>query len=497
MSTLLDSYTGTITSNIGDEIAANGFTWVAQSFTPSETVPLESVEFFFRRVGTLTGNLTMSIHDHTGTYGTSSLPGTLLVSATKAASTVSTTAGYVNVPITGVTLTAGVRYVLRLQYTGGDVNSGNTLDNQGSLYQTAGTNSAHPGNYSTNIAGTIAAVPRIDARFRVYGESISLSIDSMRTVPQMPNLFVGPVTPITIPGKFYGGYGGHIIGGAAYGAGSTTGAGNTTLSVNSLSVGTTISAVTLTQDYNLTVNNLAVGTTISTVALVENRTLAINNLAVATTIGSPTLVQDYKLSVANITTNTYIENITLAVAGSLIVQNIQVNTSTNNIDLVQQHTLSINSLNIATFLQSILLSFNTTLALNSLNVQTTISALTLAYNVNLNLDTLSVSTSMDNLTLLSSIALQISNLGIGTFLDNLSFLASLNIDSMYVNTFLEHLIQTFDYYKPDIPGYGNYGDVTIDSGMYRPELNANGLLVPQTLDDSGIYRPDYIQQGKY
>lgn len=166
METPLDQYTGA--DNIPQFLYGTAFNGSSQSFTPSVTAPVSSASMRLMRVGNPGGNITIGIAAHSGTYGTSSVPGSVIVSKSVAASTVSTTKGMFNVQFdTNPVLNSGTRYVVYITYTGGDAS------NYVAVYANQAApdvvNAEHPGNAALYISGSWSAVYRADAPFYVYG----------------------------------------------------------------------------------------------------------------------------------------------------------------------------------------------------------------------------------------------------------------------------------------------------------------------------------------
>jgi hypothetical protein len=77
---VIDSYSES-NYNGSYNIGAGSFFGVGQSITGNGN-PLDSVKFYMRKVNSPTGNCYIKLFEHTGTFGTSSIPGNELVTST-------------------------------------------------------------------------------------------------------------------------------------------------------------------------------------------------------------------------------------------------------------------------------------------------------------------------------------------------------------------------------------------------------------------------------
>ena len=143
---------------------ALGYSGAGQSFT-GNGASLTSVKFYLRKIGVPTGNATISLYAHSGTYGTSSVPtGSALVSASAYDVTALTTS-YQLIEFTFTTpydSVYGTKYVATIQYTGGDFSN----------YIQARRDSSsptHAGNASSLTGSNWSADSNRDLIFYVYG----------------------------------------------------------------------------------------------------------------------------------------------------------------------------------------------------------------------------------------------------------------------------------------------------------------------------------------
>ncbi|MHA2402575.1 MAG: hypothetical protein ACXADH_06240 [Candidatus Kariarchaeaceae archaeon] len=169
-----DSYA--VSNQSANQTLGNGtVNGVAQSFNGGGNV-LTSASFWLSRTLNPTGNITAYLYAHSGTYGTSSIP-------TGSALATSNTVNVEDVHITtdgrlinfefeeGITLTSGTKYVLALEYDGG--NTGNYIN-----VGIDDSSPSHAGNLSTKSSGTWTANSSADAIFFIYtGAKVNVSAD--------------------------------------------------------------------------------------------------------------------------------------------------------------------------------------------------------------------------------------------------------------------------------------------------------------------------------
>lgn len=125
--TLVDSYDATNYNSVFT-VASGSSPYLAQTFIASAGGTLDSAQFYLRKAGAPSGNVTAYLYDATGTLGTSSIP----TGAPLAASTpvdITTIAGGSNPSLVtflfgnAVSLSAGTNYAIVISYGGGDVSN--------------------------------------------------------------------------------------------------------------------------------------------------------------------------------------------------------------------------------------------------------------------------------------------------------------------------------------------------------------------------------------
>lgn len=155
-----------------DFTVGNGtITGQAQSFANGVNIKkITKVRFFLKKTGAPTGNLTVTLHTHSGTFGSSSVPtGAALATSETFDVTRLFTSGYQEVEIRflgaqQVSMSASTNYVIAVNYSGGD--GSNYVQVRG--LASSGT---HAGNRSQNT-GTWAATATDDLAFKVYSSPI-------------------------------------------------------------------------------------------------------------------------------------------------------------------------------------------------------------------------------------------------------------------------------------------------------------------------------------
>lgn len=131
---------------------------------------IASVQFQLSKTGSPTGNATVSVYAHSGTFGTSSV-GTGSALATSSTLDVSTLDGtYTLTEFTfsgdnAILLEAGTPYVVVLEYSGGDISNNVNLGVDTS-------SPTHEGN-ATNYVASWSAAATIDSCFYVYVNSFA------------------------------------------------------------------------------------------------------------------------------------------------------------------------------------------------------------------------------------------------------------------------------------------------------------------------------------
>lgn len=168
MGPILDQFTGPFNSDFA--IAYYGGDKFSQSFTSNANAKAAFVALHLKRIGSVPGNITVSIATMLGTYGDDSYPGTILSSGTLSANSIPTSPSWVVIPITPVSLTSGSRYTVYLQGPAtGTGNFSNVLGISDNEYDGIGNNPAHPGNGNVGRTGW-GDWSFLDFGFRVYAE---------------------------------------------------------------------------------------------------------------------------------------------------------------------------------------------------------------------------------------------------------------------------------------------------------------------------------------
>jgi len=168
---LVDSYPESNYSGISSLIYHDSFLMVGQSFTGNGGV-LNSVKFYLDKYGSPTGNIYARIYNHSGTFGTSSIPTGDPIAGSDAVdvSTLGTNKGLVNFNFSGankIPLRKGVYYIVEVFFDGGDQDNevAVAIDN---------TSPTHDGNYSryhTTAEWSYSATS--DTIFYVYSDALS------------------------------------------------------------------------------------------------------------------------------------------------------------------------------------------------------------------------------------------------------------------------------------------------------------------------------------
>jgi hypothetical protein len=174
--TLVDSADGGTTGQFLQNSAA--YTGTGQSFTAINGI-LTDVKFYLKKVASPTGNAVAKLYSHSGTYGTSSVPGTLLATSDNFdVSTLTTSYVLTTLHFSGAnqyTLVAGTQYVVTIEYSVGD--STNYI-----VVEYSATN-IHGGNRSYFVtSGPWAAQSGQDLNFYVYTLVISPLLNKFSTV---------------------------------------------------------------------------------------------------------------------------------------------------------------------------------------------------------------------------------------------------------------------------------------------------------------------------
>lgn len=163
---LIDSYSESNYSYDFAQLDDADNVYAAQSFTGDGT-KVSSAKFYLKKVGSPTGNITAFLYDHSGTFGTSSIPtGSALSTSSSIDSTTLTTsmALYEFTFPSQYTTVNGTKYCIVVYRIGGD--SGNTVVVGGD-----NTSPSHAGNASKYVSSW-TAYSGTDLCFYVYNSNV-------------------------------------------------------------------------------------------------------------------------------------------------------------------------------------------------------------------------------------------------------------------------------------------------------------------------------------
>lgn len=173
---IIDSYPS---SNFSYAASKYPYPWQyqGQSFHNTNSVVLSGVQLYLKKTGTPTGTLTVQIWSHTGTYGSTGVPGTLLATSdTLSIASLNTLMGLGNFVFSGlnkITLAANTNYCLVLSY--------GSLTQDASNYVSLGIDNTSPtpnGNtFSSSDEVYWGSTTSYALIFYVYGGFVGLSLD--------------------------------------------------------------------------------------------------------------------------------------------------------------------------------------------------------------------------------------------------------------------------------------------------------------------------------
>ena len=157
-------------------------TRVSQSFTCSDGITLDSVKLYLFRQGSGGSNKPtyVKIYSHSGAYGTSSLPGSLLATSDAInTDSIGTSQALVTYSFSGtnrISLASSTYYVLVFDYTSAEnPPEGTSYDNVWMAYDY--TSPTHSGNRGDNYnSGTMSARAGGDLIFYVYGDTVAPTV---------------------------------------------------------------------------------------------------------------------------------------------------------------------------------------------------------------------------------------------------------------------------------------------------------------------------------
>jgi len=174
MSTILDSYsesnfTASSTTNYAS-ITPEGR---SQSFTADYSYNVTKARFYLRRdAGDTTQTVRAYLYSHSGTYGTSSVPGTLLATSDAVnLSSIGTSISWIEFTFsTPYLVTQGTHYVIAVMCTQGTEELALRIGYDG-------TTLAHDGNYASNGSGSWSASTSREVIFEVLGDPASITVN--------------------------------------------------------------------------------------------------------------------------------------------------------------------------------------------------------------------------------------------------------------------------------------------------------------------------------
>ena len=152
-------------------------TKVAQSFTTlndgiSHKIVL--AKFYMKKIGSPTGNGVAKLYSHSGVYGTSSVPDTLLATSNNLdVSTLTNSYATINLDFSGVqqvSMTANTYYVISFEYSSGDSSDYVQITSDA-------THHTHSGNFSNYVSSWLATATQ-DLLFYVY-DNVSARFDML------------------------------------------------------------------------------------------------------------------------------------------------------------------------------------------------------------------------------------------------------------------------------------------------------------------------------
>ena len=159
-------------------------TSVSQSFS-GDGQTVDGLSFAVAKFGSPTGTVTFAIYDHSGTFGTSSIPtGSPLVSGTFDVSTLTETLTLKEVSVAEYTLTAATKYTIVASYSGGDASN---------YFRVAAVSDAHDGNYAYYI-GSWSSVSGTDLSFKVHSPDYASFEEQDASAPKPTGTNYGAVS---------------------------------------------------------------------------------------------------------------------------------------------------------------------------------------------------------------------------------------------------------------------------------------------------------------
>lgn len=180
MATIVDSYSESNGENAFSVDSEESYAY-GQSFTGDGGI-LNSAKFYLGKYGGPTGSCYAKVYSHSGTYGTTSVPDTLL--ATSDAVDVSTLADYTTPALATftfsgankITLTSATKYVVVFEYNGG---SGSAYVQ----YWIDFSSLSHDGNGCQYWSSTWYYDASFDTCFYVYKDDATSTSTTTTTIP--------------------------------------------------------------------------------------------------------------------------------------------------------------------------------------------------------------------------------------------------------------------------------------------------------------------------
>ena len=198
MATIVDSYSEgnqdnfiTLSSDVGDKQGAG------QSFTCTIGGTLYSAKFYLKKYGSPTGTAVAKIYSHSGTYGTSSVPNSLLATSdTFDVSTLSAVSfvlkEFIFSSVNKITLSNSTYYVVTIEYSGGDSSKEVEVGYDNS-------SSTHDGNQVYLYSGTWygnGGVGGADTCFYVYKDDATTTSTSSTTTSSSTTISTSTTTTL-------------------------------------------------------------------------------------------------------------------------------------------------------------------------------------------------------------------------------------------------------------------------------------------------------------
>jgi hypothetical protein len=163
MATLLASYEATRNAVWYMSYATGFRRGLSQSFKPSQSYKITEAQWSGANAGMASGNFVAKLYSHTGTYGSSGTPSTLLATSDQVSYASIVDYNFISFPFSGAqqyVMTSGTAYFISIEYLGTDTS-----------YMVIGdvSTGGYEGNAATKTTGAWQA-DSCDFRFRIYGD---------------------------------------------------------------------------------------------------------------------------------------------------------------------------------------------------------------------------------------------------------------------------------------------------------------------------------------